>query len=132
MTTRRLRPRPKEICAPARQQTAHSLDEIVDRYIDDYRPGAAQEIAYFASQPSLQRAVELAALAVTDSGKRHPHQRRIPRSVLQEAREILSALPLDRCRSFHELLGCITENLEQVHGIGDLTEYDIATRLGGV
>ena len=103
----------------------------MDRYIHDYRPSAAQEIAYFACQPSLDRAVELAALSITDEGKRHPHQRRIPRAVLEEAKDLLKVLlPLSQAQSFHELYCYIADNLASVRGIGQLTIYDIATRVG--
>src|SRR6266581_1245630 len=131
MSSRRNAPRtPKRACVPPRQSGARSLEEVVDRYIHDYRPDAAREIAYFASQPSLERAVELAALAVTEEGKRHPHQRRIPREVLAEAWEVLKTLRLSKCRSFHDLHSLCAENLGPIRGIGELTTYDIATRVG--
>jgi len=130
MSSRRAVPRPKAICASPKQRSALSLEEIVDRYIHDYRPDAVEEIAYFANQPSLDQAVELAAMSITQRGKRHPHQRRIPRVVLEEARNVLRSLPLKQCRSFHELFCCLSDNLDPIPGIGELTVYDIATRMG--
>jgi hypothetical protein len=118
------------ICRPEKRRPGRSLEQIVDRYICDYRPDAAREIAFYAGQPSLRHAIELAALSITEEGKRHPHQRRIPSAVLSEARDRLLRVRLDGCSSFDALHTCITDEIGDIRGIGELTIYDISTRIG--
>jgi len=132
MSTRRTRrPTVRSVCAPPpHNDPISTLEEVVDRYIHDYRAGARQEMAYFAGQPSLQRAIELAAMSITETGKRHPHQRRIPRNVLKEAKHVLQSVSWKGLRSFHQLHNTIANEIGSIRGIGDLTVYDIATRIG--
>ena len=50
------------------------------------RSGRGQaEIDWFAHQPSLDAAIEKAALAVNSRGKRYSHQRRLKKAALKEA-----------------------------------------------
>ena len=65
-------------------------------------------------------------------GKRHPHQRRIPLHVLQAANSRLQAINqrLGKAKSFAELHGLIAQQIGPIPGIGDLTVYDIAHRIG--
>jgi hypothetical protein len=52
--------------------------DLVDEYIRRKRMPAALELQYYADQPSLADAIDVAALCKTPAGKRHPHQYRIP------------------------------------------------------
>jgi predicted RNA-binding Zn ribbon-like protein len=54
-------------------------------YIRKIRPRAQAEIDWFAHQPSLDAAIEKAALAVNSRGKRYSHQRRLKKAALKEA-----------------------------------------------
>ena len=59
-------------------------DEIVNDYILRYREAARQEMRDFESESSLSAAIRRAALCELRNGKRHLHQRRIPRRVLEQ------------------------------------------------
>lgn len=108
------------------------LARIVESYIVRDRPRVSEELAFYANQPSLEAAIEVAALARTHEGKCHSHQRRIPASVLEESMETLmqKAHELQTCQSFEELIGVIGAAIRPIHGIGELTVYDTALHIG--
>lgn len=60
-----------------------TLDEIVSDYIREYRDEARKEMRFFEIQRSPSEAIRK-ALCELPSGKRHPHQRRIPRALLEQ------------------------------------------------
>lgn len=115
-----------------KELTAQGLDQIVDHYIEQHRDRLRRELRYFEIQRTLQEAVEAAALSKTPGGKRHPHQRRIPGEVLQQAaKSLLADLPeLRKCKSFEELIDVIDTKIRRIRGIGELAVYDIALRIG--
>ncbi len=93
-----------------KNRTAHSgrtkLDAIVRAYIGRIRPRAQAELDWFAHQPSLDSAIEKAALAVNSRGKRYSHQRRARALGLNHSTATLevSALPKEfRTLEAHEL-----------------------------
>lgn len=110
-----------------------SYGDVVRAYIQDYREDAAAELKFFRKQPSLAKAIRVAALSITCDGKRHPHQRRLRAQVLRAAARGLRAAArlLQRCRSFAELHEIVRVKIRTIRGIGPLTVYDIATRVGG-
>jgi hypothetical protein len=69
---------------------------------------------------------------VTSQGKRYSHQRRITKSALQHARDILSGQErtIRKSRNFDDLFNLIDRALKPVHGIGELYVYDTALRIG--
>jgi hypothetical protein len=68
-----------------------TLDEIVSHYIREYRDDANAEIEDYRTEKSRVVAVRRAALSEFPNGKRHPHQYRIPRRLLELAEERLHA-----------------------------------------
>ena len=60
-------------------------EAIVRTYIRKIRPRARAEIDWFVGQPSLQVAIEKAALAINSRGKRYSHQRRLKKVSLKQA-----------------------------------------------
>jgi hypothetical protein len=108
------------------------FDGIVADYVARFRPERLEEQRRFASQPSLKRAIEAAALSRTADNKRHPHQWRIPEGVLREwAATLLGRKKhLRGCSTFDELHSQLADAARGVHGIGALTAYDTATRIG--
>jgi hypothetical protein len=105
---------------------------IVKDYTSRHRDRARRELRYYALQRSLEDAVREAALSRLPSGKRHPHQRRIPLRVLQSAERRLQAIAaqLHAAKSFAELHRLIERRIRTIRGIGDLAVYDIAHRVG--
>ncbi|HEY1580453.1 MAG TPA: hypothetical protein VGF82_25610 [Terracidiphilus sp.] len=87
---------------------------------------------FFEIQRSPSEAIRKAALCEMPSGKRHPHQRRIPKAVLEEAEARLQGISraLARTTSFAELHRAVENEGGTIKGIGALTVYDIAHRIG--
>jgi hypothetical protein len=108
------------------------LTAIVKDYASRYREKAHREVRYYTIQRSLEDVIREAALSRLPSGKRHPHQRRIPLHVLQAAERRLQAIAgqLRTAKSFAELHDLIDREIKPVRGIGDLAVYDIAHRIG--
>jgi hypothetical protein len=107
-----------------------TLRQIVDHYILYYRGRGRAETRRFRQQPSLDDAVRLAAGCTDQYGKRHSHQRRIPRASLDRLARRLAAVNLLHAGTFHELYEMVRAAGESIHMIGPLTTYDVATRIG--
>jgi hypothetical protein len=109
-----------------------TFEEIVAAYIRDYRADARAEMRFFEIQRRLDLAIRYAALCLLPSRKRHPHQRRIPQAVLNEAERRLQADAegLNQAPEFEALHRRVKCKIGPIQGIGDLTVYDIAHRLG--
>lgn len=109
-----------------------TFEQIVADYEFRHRERASRELRFFAIQPTVERAVELAAAAKGPSGKRLAHQRRIPARVLDEAARRLLAHVKDLrcCCSFQELIEKVRDTIGPVRGIGPLAVYDTALRIG--
>ena len=71
-------------------------------------------------------------MAQGPSGKRLNHQRRIPRSALEQAtsRLLEAEQSLGSCKSFGELHELVQRTIGTIPKIGELTVYDTALRLG--
>jgi hypothetical protein len=109
-----------------------SLDEIIGDYIRNYRDAARGEMRFFEIQRSPSAAIRKAALCELPSGKRHPHQRRIPRALLEQVEARLQAIgrKLAKAPDFDMLHRTVKDEVGGIKGIGALTVYDIAHRLG--
>lgn len=109
-----------------------TVDGIVSEYIHEYRDDARAEMRFFEVQRSPSAAIQKAALCVLPSGKRHPHQRRVPRAVLElaEARLQTAAGRIAAASDFSALHDIVEREIGSIRGIGALTVYDIAHRLG--
>lgn len=94
-----------------------------------------KELKWFASAGSLKHIIERAVLAECPHGNKHPHQRRIPKGVLKRAKKRLlkAKRRLQHCDSFKTLHQRITDLIHEkprIRGIGQLTLYDLALRIG--
>jgi hypothetical protein len=109
-----------------------TLEEIVSDYIRTQRPYTGEEMMDFANEPSRSAAIRRAALCETNDGKRHPHQRRIPKRLLEHAEAKLQAIrrKLANAADFAALHGLVDEEIGSIKGIGALAVYDIAHRIG--
>jgi hypothetical protein len=108
------------------------LEAIARTYIRKLRPRAQAEIDWFAHQPSLDAAIESAALAINSRGKRYSHQRRLTRAALKEAFHCLvdEAEEIERARDFDELFKIVRTAVKPIQGIGELYIYDTSFRIG--
>lgn len=111
---------------------ATELKGIVADYIKRYRKRAAKERRWFAIQRALEDAIRLAALAKGPTGKRLAHQRRIPESSLRESHRRLAEIEaiLRHVLSFEQLHALVASRIQEIAGIGELTIYDTALRIG--
>jgi hypothetical protein len=109
-----------------------TLDEIVGHYIAHYRDAARSEMRFYETQRSASAAIYKAASCILPSSKRHPHQRRIPKAVLEqvEARLQAAGRKLGEASDFAALHGLVEQEIGGIRGVGKLTVYDISHRLG--
>lgn len=109
-----------------------SLKNIVNHYIQVYRQDAENELRWFAIQRSFTDAVQLAAIAQGPGGKRFIHQWRIKEYALKESQNRLlrSIKQLQSVSTFEELHQAVESIISDIKGIGNLTAYDTALRIG--
>jgi hypothetical protein len=109
-----------------------TLHEIVNDYIRTQRPYTGEEMMDFANEPSPSAAIRRAALCETKDGKRHAHQRRIPRALLEHVEAKLQTIrrKFYKAADFAALHGLVEEEIGSIRGIGALAVYDIAHRIG--
>ncbi|MCL5263277.1 MAG: hypothetical protein M1568_03290 [Acidobacteria bacterium] len=109
-----------------------TLDQIVDAYISNYRAAARAEMDTFRREKSRVVAIRRAALCESSNGRRHPHQCLIPRRLLEIAEERLQAAAkrLGATADFEALHEIVKLEIGSIPGIGKLTVYDIAQRIG--
>ena len=115
-----------------RDHGLRSFDAVIAHYLAEKAGGADGELRWFAIQRSLRDAIRLAAMAERPGGKRFRHQTRIPRKALKtSAQRLLRAQHhLERCDSFHALYRIVKRVISGIPGIGELTVYDTALRIG--
>ena len=122
---------PSKLILPPLPQLASHTD-VVRHFIKHCRKHLHEELAWFAGQDALAKALEEAAYARCKCGKRLPHQRRLLKHVIPQSYALLQAQAqlLERSQSFDDLFFQIEKILVSVHGAGDLYLYDTALRLG--
>lgn len=115
--------------SPEKKRLVNTLTTVRDHYIRCFRPQARAEAAYFGLG-SLEERVRNAARARTASGRKHRHQSRIPPRLLAKfADRLVGRLgDIASARSFAQLL--LIADSEKEKGIGELTVYDTAFRIG--
>jgi hypothetical protein len=108
------------------------LRAIASDYQQRHRRPAAKELRHFRILRTDEEAISKAALAQLPTGKRHPHQYRIPPTALQESEHrLLDNLPgLRRVESFDHLFELIAAIIQPIRGIGEVAVYDTALRVG--
>ena len=81
---------------------------------------------------TLEEAIRHATMSLDKSGKKCPHQRRVAPAALQELhRELTLQLEhIDGCTTFAALHDIISSAASRIRGVGALTVYDVAVRIG--
>lgn len=109
---------------------AAKLNNIIKHYRQDILKNPDRHIVDCTHATNFHLAIELAATARTTTGKKHPHQWRVPSAVLSHFAKVLvdNAGEIRKVKSFNELY----ERVEacKVKGVGELTIYDTAHRIG--
>lgn len=92
-------------------------------------------LEWVASSRNLAEAVGRCVRSTMPNGKRHNHQSRIPMKTLEQFGEAIYRrlggsrnAALRKCSSFHDLLTLLESCA--LPGIGPVTQYDVASRLG--
>ena len=107
-------------------------EAIIRTYTTQIRPHANEELNWFRQQPTLSEALSLAALAINSKAKRYSHQRRLSKTVLEQARDILleNEKEIRQGLDFDDLFALLERLLSPVKGLGELYVYDTALRIG--
>ena len=87
-------------------------------------------INYVLKQKFLRDAIKIAVKSRDINGNKHPHQYRIQNSLLNDFSNKLNNQfeEIDKASSFEQLFKIIEKN--RIHGIGEMTIYDSAFRIG--
>lgn len=108
----------------------NSLPAVVAHYKAHCQKRAAAGYQFYASRPSLEDVVKIAAFAENPDGKRDGHQYRLTKEALKKAYRRLQEADLRTCTTFHQLFTEIEDRIGQITGIGPLMVYDTALRIG--
>lgn len=119
-------------CGPANfdSRDTTTLEGIVAAHLCDHAPVQARYLRFYQIQRNLSDAITKAAMAELPSGGRFSHQEQIPEAVLAQARDVLLPLGYSDASTFAELYEKVAVALRPIRGIGLLTIYDTAHRLG--
>ena len=112
--------------------TERRVRRAVSDYMAHHRAAAANELAFYRTMPSLRDAIRYAAQARTADGSKHSHQWRVPPDTLQEFadRLLLHTTCLSQASSFDAIHQVVQRVAASIRGIGELTVYDTALRIG--
>lgn len=102
---------------------------------DDFRAGAADRerdaLWWVAEGEPFAEVLDRAGRARMANGKRHPHQRRLAREVIDRCAEALLAISadLEKTTRFHEVFDLVHKAFAPIRGAGELAVYDAADRI---
>ncbi len=105
---------------------------IIRLYKIKHYPTHVKECDWFARQPTLARAIQCAAMAIREDGKRFNHQRRAPKTALEQAcGELLHhEQRISECTTFDGIIKIVEGVASDIYGLGPLYVYDTALRIG--
>lgn len=120
------------LCHPGKigEELPDPLQAIVQAYLDHNAEAEDRYLQYYRVQKSLSAAVAKSAMAELPGGGRFSHQWKIPASVLEEANEALCGIGFSGLKTFDELHTLVRRTIGRIRGIGPLTIYDTAHRIG--
>lgn len=106
------------------------FDEIIRLYKDFYKKDPDSCIEFAKSQRTLSDAIRISALSINRKGNKHPHQYRVPKILLEEWYDalLIKINEIKNSKSFDELFSIMEGS--SIKGIGELTVYDTANRIG--
>lgn len=118
-------------CVPSLDTSSpNTLEAIVDAYIEHYRGYAREEISFYARRHGDLTRDAIFNLFNRKGGKRHNHQRRIPIKVIARVAGKLANARITKPKNFEFLYTLIEDTIGTIRGIGPLTLYDLAHRIG--
>lgn len=109
----------------------NNMKNVISDYLAVHHLGSVKEEEFFASRKTLREAISYAALAKDDESK-FSHQYRVKNEALKNSQTILlkHLNQISKCKSFHQLFLLVESLISSVNGIGPLTIYDTAVRIG--
>ncbi|WP_282774577.1 hypothetical protein [Phaeodactylibacter xiamenensis] len=110
--------------------TTQQLKNIINHYKKWKRENPDTWIKHCENQEELENAITFAALAENHLGKRNGHQRRLKKLDLEKfaANLIDNKDKIEAAKTFDELLKVVESC--KIKGVGELTCYDTANRIG--
>ncbi len=107
----------------------NNLSEIVHKYRQS-NP-RHDELKFFRELPNLEAAIHHAAFADIH-GTRHPHQHRLTKKALTEAKQnlIKNYITISQAKDFDSLFQYVKRSCCEITGIGELYVYDTSLRIG--
>lgn len=106
------------------------INAIINHYKKWRASNPDKWILHTCAQIDMKSAISVAALSIDSAGKRNHHQRRLKKETLEqiETNLLLRIDDISSTKNFSQLLKIIEEC--KVKGIGALTCYDVANRIG--
>jgi len=125
----------EQSCAPVQDTNCDpqilnaDLEEIIRYYRTKTKPRVDATLKYFTELPSIEIAIEKASMALTPEGKRHPHQHRLKKTVLEQVKANLlnNKQFLIEAKSFDDIWKTVNDC--RVYGFGELSIYDCALHI---
>jgi len=110
----------------------NSLTEVVEHYEKNNRFYEDEEMKFYRSSKTFKGLIDRAKALLDDESNRHAHQRRIKRAAMKKLAIKLEGLEEKdiKSKNFNELHTFLDNLLGCIPGIGKLTIYDTATRIG--
>jgi hypothetical protein len=109
-----------------------TLTALVRHFRRERHHRAGSELGFFRTMPSLELAIQHAALAEDERSKRYDHQRRHSRPTLLRAKQAIIAIApsLRRAACFEALHEQLKQAIYPIGGLKEMYTYDTALRLG--
>lgn len=109
-----------------------NLTGLIEIYKRKNKPNLDRMLDYYKSLESLEEVIKNATLAIGPGGKRHPHQWRIKKIVLEKAANRLldGVNEINNCNSFEDIIKLAEEKTKDLKGFGELAIYDTSLRIG--
>lgn len=107
---------------------AAGLEKLIKTFLEEKEPCTID--SYCAKQKHLSQVINVACISIDGNNKKDNHQSHIKNTVLKSFADVLIALEnnISTAKSFEELHNIIFQN--KIKGIGPLTIYDVAVRIG--
>ncbi|HHB1654679.1 TPA: hypothetical protein ACOQ0H_003864 [Bacillus cereus] len=107
----------------------NSLSFLAEDFLKKYGNYQLQELMFYTKYKNTpEKLIHLIAWSITSNGKTHPHQYRIKRTVKEHVEKYLlnNYDKIQQIKDFDTLM----KLFRGITGVGPLTSYDMATRLG--
>lgn len=120
-------------CEPISFDLLSTYGDVVDHYLAVYGPRVEADRRFFGNRGLTdEAAVELAFLSCRRDGRLHEHQHRVGYRRMAAAAAAMKphASAIVAAVNFAELHHRVAAIRREVQGIGDLTIYDVAQRIG--